>query len=480
MSLQLDDVLDGKYRILRLLGEGGMGAVYEGINTRIQRRVAIKVLHGAVKNNADAVQRFEREAQAAGRIGSKHIVQVLDLGDLPGGDRYMVMEFLDGTDLTTRIRNHGQMSPKELYPLAVQILEGLIAAHDAGIVHRDLKPDNIFIVPEGDYLDFVKILDFGISKFNVAGGEFSMTQTGMVMGTPYYMSPEQAKGARDLDHRTDIYSVGVILYEALAGRVPYSAETFNALIIKIVLEDPPALAEPKDEIEASFQQIVQKAMCRSQQERYQTAAQFQGELHDWARTFDIPLSNIVKRRSNFPPGVTRMHGTQRAWSQTTGNGRTIAATEPAPQGAAPSRLPLIAGVLGASALAVGLSYFLLKPAAPSGEKLVPSQAPSASRATPPGAYDAEAPAPVPTTPGANAQAAPPQPPEAAPAQATAAQATAAQANPTPATTAALKPTEKKPKAKVSVQSPKAPSESAPKAASPSSKTSSGRTIRTEL
>jgi serine/threonine protein kinase len=315
MALQPDDILENKYRIVRLLGEGGMGAVYEGLNTRIQRRVAIKVLHSGSGNHPGAIERFEREAQAAGRIGSKHIVQVLDLGDLPGGERYMVMEYLDGIDLTRRIRSLGKLHPRELYPIAVQILEGLVAAHDAGIVHRDLKPDNVFIVPEGEYADFAKILDFGISKFQ-KGSEFSMTQTGMVMGTPYYMSPEQAKGSKDVDHRTDLYSLGVIMYEALSGHVPYSAETFNALILKIVLEDPRPLEEPRNDEERAFHAIVRKAMSRPLDTRYQSAAEFQGDLHDWARTFDVPLSSIVKHRSNFPPPTTHVHGTQRAWTQT--------------------------------------------------------------------------------------------------------------------------------------------------------------------
>src|SRR5690606_21491161 len=132
------------------------------------------------------------------------------------------------------------------------------------------------------------------------GGEFSMTQTGIVMGTPYYMSPEQARGSRDLDHRTDIYSLGVILYEALSGRVPHSAETFNELIIKIVLEDAPPLKPPKNDEEAAFHRIVERAIARDPKDRYQSAAEFQGDLHDWATTFRIPLSTVVKHRSNFP------------------------------------------------------------------------------------------------------------------------------------------------------------------------------------
>src|SRR3954468_7941375 len=143
MSLETGQIIEGKYRIVRLLGEGGMGAVYEGENVRIHRRVAIKVLHSNVAENVDAVQRFEREAQAAGRIGSDHIVEVLDLGALANGDRYLVMEFLDREGLGSRIKARGLIAPPDMYPIANQLLEGLAAAHGAGIIHRDLKPDNV-------------------------------------------------------------------------------------------------------------------------------------------------------------------------------------------------------------------------------------------------------------------------------------------------------------------------------------------------
>ena len=167
MGLQTGQIIEGKYRILRLLGEGGMGAVYEGENVRIHRQVAIKVLHAGIAENVDAVQRFEREAQAAGRIGSDHIVEVLDLGNLPDGDRFMVMEYLDGESLSQRIQARGRLTPREAVPLMTQLLEGLGAAHGAGIIHRDLKPDNIYLLTRRRGSgDFVKILDFGISKFN--------------------------------------------------------------------------------------------------------------------------------------------------------------------------------------------------------------------------------------------------------------------------------------------------------------------------
>src|SRR5690349_8736989 len=146
MSLETGQIIEGKYRIVRLLGEGGMGAVYEGENVRINRRVAIKVLHAALTGNAEVMQRFDREAQAAGRIGNDHILEVLDLGSFPDGDHYIVMEFLDGEPLSDRIKSRGRLSPHELTPLVRQTLIGLGAAHQAGIVHRDLKPDNIYIL----------------------------------------------------------------------------------------------------------------------------------------------------------------------------------------------------------------------------------------------------------------------------------------------------------------------------------------------
>jgi serine/threonine-protein kinase len=262
-----------------------MGAVYEGENTRIHRKVAIKVLHSGVAEQGEAVARFEREAQAAGRIGSEHIVEVLDLGTLPGGDRYLVMEYLDGEGLGGRIKTRGRLTPAELCPIAHQLMEGLAAAHGAGIIHRDLKPDNVFLLKNrGGMQDFVKLLDFGISKFNQLSGDsgFSMTRTGAVMGTPYYMAPEQAKGSREMDHRVDLYAAGVILYEALTGQVPFNADTFNELLFKIVLEEPRPLEQVDPSIDSGFAAIVSKAMARDPAHRFQTAKEFQEALGQWA------------------------------------------------------------------------------------------------------------------------------------------------------------------------------------------------------
>jgi eukaryotic-like serine/threonine-protein kinase len=268
--LEAGQIIEGKYRIVRLIGEGGMGSVYEGENTFIKRRIAIKVLH-AHSVSEETVRRFEREAQAAGCIGSDHILEVLDLGSLANGDRFMVMEYLDGETLGARM-SRARMNPKDVLAIARQVLVGLRAAHLANIVHRDLKPDNIFILREkAGRADYAKIIDFGISKFNALGGDMSMTRTGAVMGTPYYMSPEQAQGAQGIDGRSDVYSLGVILYEALAGAVPFDGDTFNELMFKIVLSNPRPLVQVAPSLDPRLIALVEQAMARDITQRFQSA-----------------------------------------------------------------------------------------------------------------------------------------------------------------------------------------------------------------
>src|SRR5436190_2256999 len=308
MSLEVGQLLDNKYRIVKMIGEGGMGAVFEGENVRINRRVAIKVLHAAFAGNSDVMQRFEREAQAAGRIGNDHILEVLDLGNLPDGDRFIIMEFLDGDPLSNRIQRIGRMSPQEVAPLARQLLKGLGAAHAAGIVHRDLKPDNIFILKEkAGQPDFVKIIDFGISKFQPLSGDgMKMTRTGAVMGTPYYMSPEQASGSREADARSDLYTAGVILYECVTGHVPFDGETFNQLMFKIVLSEPPPLLETVPDLDPAFASIILKAMARDVSQRFQTADEFAKAIVAWEKggaKVSIPPAGHSEALNI--PGVTR-------------------------------------------------------------------------------------------------------------------------------------------------------------------------------
>ncbi len=309
MDVEAGTLVDGKYRVVRLLGEGGMGAVYEGENIRIRRRVALKVLHATLASHETAARRFEQEAKAAGMIGSEHIVEVLDFGSLPSGELYLVMEFLEGEDLATRIKRNKRLMPHEAAPIVYQILEGLSAAHKIGIIHRDLKPENVFLVRQRTgQRDFVKVLDFGVSKFSTLSGDaMSMTRTGAVVGTPYYLSPEQARGLRNIDARSDLYSVGVVMYQAITGRLPFSAETFNELVFKIALEAPPPAETVVPDLDPTFAAIIRTAMEREPDARFASAKDFQAAISRWIALNPAPdsIRPTAPETSGFLPSPAR-------------------------------------------------------------------------------------------------------------------------------------------------------------------------------
>jgi serine/threonine-protein kinase len=398
MGLELGQIIDDKYRIVKLIGEGGMGAVFAGENLRIKRRVAIKVLHAATAADAESVARFEREAQAAGCIGNDHILEVLDLGSLPDGSRYMVMEFLDGQPLSDRIEQQGRLTPAQIYPLAKQTLEALRAAHGAGIIHRDLKPENIFILNEkAGQADYVKLIDFGISKFSPMGGDSAMrmTRTGAIMGTPYYMAPEQANGSRPVDARSDLYAIGVILYEAMTSRLPFEAETVNELLFKIVLSSPTPPLSWVPTLDPAFESIVLKGMAREAEDRFQTADEFLAALDAWASTgaaVSVPVladgraSMVAKIEAAARTGKGKTH---QSWAAT-GAGQGAAPPAPKRQAAA---IVAVAAVLMAGGLGLGGYLFLRSGEHPSASANEPAVS-SASAETPQPAASAPAVEPV--------------------------------------------------------------------------------------
>ena len=295
MALEPGQIVDGKYRVVRLLGEGGMGTVYEGLNTRIGRRVAIKVLHAVVATQPEFVERFEREARAAARIGSPHVCHVYDLGDLPSGDRYLVMEYLDGMSFEERIASRGRLTTAQLAPIAFELLEGLATMHEARVIHRDLKPANIFLArastPRGE---IVKILDFGVAKVLPVEGEVgTKTTVGLMIGTPLYMSPEQARGAQDIDGRTDLYAASVMFYHALTGQMPYAANTLNELLFKIALEAPRPLQEWRSDIDEEFAAIVHKGLARDPERRFSSARSYQEAIAAWGKKQGRPSLNFA-------------------------------------------------------------------------------------------------------------------------------------------------------------------------------------------
>lgn len=334
--------IQGRYRILKRLGAGGMGVVYLGEHSLIRRKVAIKTLHAFYATEASVVERFHREALAATSIGNEHIVEVTDMGHLPGGAMFMVLEYLEGNDLGHYLESEGPQPLGRVVHILLQMCEALTAVHAQGIVHRDLKPENVFLIKRGDNPDFVKLLDFGISKFKQGFGdrEAKMTATGAMLGTPFFMAPEQAQGVPDIDHRVDVYALGAILYYTLSGRHPFEAENLPQLFIKICTEDPPRLGTLRPELPPEIEGIVHRALARSRADRYQSAEELRQALLPFATLDRAALSRPMPSSAGEPAAVS---------SPAAVPARTADPT-PASTPGAPS--PITSGSLGGAAKSV--------------------------------------------------------------------------------------------------------------------------------
>jgi serine/threonine-protein kinase len=368
-------ILADRYRIVSKLGEGGMGTVYLAEHMTIQKKVAVKVLAPEYSHRPDLVERFLQEARAASRIAQENVVEITDYGETSGGGAFIVMELLKGEDLATILRRCGPLPWSRVRGLVIQLARALAAAHEVGIVHRDMKPENCFVVPRESNPDFIKVLDFGIAKViheeretdtqeedaegtdpdaarlqELPDRPRGLTRTGVIMGTPEYMSPEQASGV-DIDRRADIYAVGVIMYELLTGRVPFSGRSFMAILQAHMFESvrPLSSALPYGDVPPDAEAVVLKALQKDREFRFQTMVELIAAVE--AVGTGAPPVRVIDERPTLPSqGAMRYSGT--------GTGPNESAFREAPTlfedtqvPGAPRQRKLIAGTIAALALA---------------------------------------------------------------------------------------------------------------------------------
>lgn len=299
--IAIGDTLLGKYRVERILGEGGMGLVAQVRHLQLDEPMAIKFLLPDIAGRPEFVHRFLREAQAAAKLKNEHICRVFDVGVTEDGTPYMIMEYLEGADLQSFLRERGPQSVHESVGILLQACEALVEAHARGIVHRDIKPANFFMTMRADGTPLIKLLDFGISKQQSAAAKVDLTSTQATLGTPAYMSPEQLRSSKQVDARTDIWALGVVMYELLCGARPFTADTFSALCMQIGLEHPPPLA---DSLPAGIAEIVMRCLEKEPGRRYASVTELAAALRPYG-PYD-PYDGVAATSGRFaslPGGV---------------------------------------------------------------------------------------------------------------------------------------------------------------------------------
>jgi serine/threonine-protein kinase len=377
-----------------------MGMVAAATHLGLDERVAIKLLRPDVIADAETCSRFLREAQAAVKLKSEHVARVTDVGTLPGGSPYMVMEFLEGLDLDQMLAASGPIAPQLAIDFVLQGCEGLAEAHSLGIVHRDLKPSNFFVTWRSDGSALVKVLDFGISKAPI-GIDLALTQTQSVLGTPAYMSPEQMRSARRVDARTDLWSIGTVLYELIEGRRPFEAESFSEMCVKVAADPPDPMRQP---VPCGLDAVIFKCLEKNPDHRFQSIAELALALRPFARDPNLASMRVDRIRRTMSNARPRLQTPPPVVQPSTDLLAELAATEPTPLHALPTpppdpaipgrgrRLAVIAGV-ALAVIAAGIAIALLARRPPSTLHGT-VEAPDANRSTVHGTVDAGVRAPA--------------------------------------------------------------------------------------
>jgi serine/threonine-protein kinase len=424
------EILAGKYRVERLLGVGGMGVVVCAHHLQLDERVALKFLHPQAMTNPEAVARFDREARAAVKIKSEHVARVTDVGRLENGAPYMVMEYLEGRDLAALLQERGALAVEQAVEFVLQACEAIADAHALGIVHRDLKPANLFCIVRSDGMMSIKVLDFGISKLtgmSASRPEMSMTRTQALMGSPLYMSPEQLRASKGVDARTDIWALGIILFELVSGRVPFLGEAIPDLVLNIVTTATPSLRALRPDAPVLLEQVIQRCLEKERDGRFANVAELAQALAPLAPKRALPsvekISRIVQNAglaTSVPrppqgtvPNTAGAVGTMASWGQTApGSGRKATTLVLGVLGAVVAIASVVAIVVGvrtfvhhapptsAAPPAVSAPAVALPPASPPAAAVAklpePDVAPSAAAA--PSAAPPVAPLPTPSVP----------------------------------------------------------------------------------
>ena len=409
------DILAGKYRVDRLLGVGGMGVVVAASHVQLETKVAIKFLLPEMLNSREAVARFAREARAAVKITSEHVARIFDVGTLENGAPYMVMEFLEGGDLAAWVEQRGRLPIEQAVEFVLQACVAIADAHGLGIVHRDLKPANLFCVRRTDGQLLIKVLDFGISKvtqFGASGPGVSVTKTSALMGSPLYMSPEQMQSSKAVDSGTDIWALGIILYELLTGETPFAGETLPEVVLNIATRPPRSLRAFRPEVPVGLEAVIVHSLEKDTKARYRNVGELAVALLPFApqcKTLVERISGIMQASGlaasslNLPPSP-RVGGTLMTAAETTAPVGQTLSNKPSVKAAV-----VIAAVLGTNALGIG-GYVLFSRRGSSAHtdgqtaaSAPVAASPSAAAVAPPPPPSREAPRDVPP---------PPPPPEA--------------------------------------------------------------------